>query len=73
MLMISETKLDAAFPINQFCNQGYSIVSRLDRNDKGGGMILFLNDGIITFPLDGYSFPVVFDALCIELKLRKKK
>ena len=68
ILMISETKLDATFPANQFFIQGYSTVYRLDRNDKGGGR----ND-IITFSLDRYSFPVSFEAFCIELNLRKKK
>ena len=44
-----------------------------DRNDKGGEIMLFVKDGIITFPLDRYSFPVGFEAFCIELNLRKKK
>ena len=71
--MISETKLEATFPENQFFIQGYSTVYRLDRNDKGGGIMLFVKDDIITFPLDRYSFPEGFEAFCIELNLRKKK
>ena len=35
--------------------------------------MLFVKDGIITFPLDRYSFPVGFETFCIELNLRKKK
>ena len=35
--------------------------------------MLFVKDGIIILPLDQYSFPVGFEAFCIELKLRKKK
>ena len=66
-------KLDAAFPANQFFIQGYSTVYRLDRNNKVGGIMLFVRDEIITFPLDQYSFPVGFEAFCIELNLRKKK
>ena len=73
VLMISETKLDATFPANQFFIQGYSTVHRLDRNDKGGGVMVFVKHDIITFPLDRYSFPVGFAAFCIELNLRKKK
>ena len=71
--MISETKLDATFPTNQFFIQGYSTVYRLDRYDKGGGIMLFVKDGIITFPSDQYSFPVEFEAFCTELNLRRKK
>ena len=38
-----------------------------------GRSMLFVKDGIITFPLDRYSFPVGFETFCIELNLRKKK
>ena len=59
--MISQTKLEATFPENQFFIQGYSTVYRLDRNNKGGGIMLFVKDDIITFPLDRYSFPEGFE------------
>ena len=51
ILMISETKLDATFPTNQLFIQRYSTVYKMDRNNKVGGIILFVKDGIITFPL----------------------
>ena len=35
--------------------------------------MLFVKDGIMTFPLEQYSFPVGFKSFCIELNLRKKK
>ena len=38
--MISETKLDQSFPTSQFLMNGFSAPIRLDRNDKGGGIIL---------------------------------
>ena len=52
ILMISETKLDLTFSTNQFFIQGYSTAHRMDRNDKGGEIMLFLKDDITTFPLD---------------------
>ena len=73
ILTKSETKLDITFPANQFFVQGCGTVYRLDQNDKGGRIMLFVKDGIITFPLDRYSFPKGFEAFCIELNLRKKK
>ena len=73
IFMISETKLDATFPTNQFFIQGCSTVYRMDRNHKDGGIMLFVKDGIITFPLDRYSFPVGFEAFYVELNLRRKK
>ena len=69
IFLINETKLDATFPANQFFIQGYSIVYRLDRNDKGRGIMLFVKDDFVTFSLDRYSFPVAFEAFCIELNL----
>ena len=35
---------------------GYSNVYRLDRNDKGGGIMLFVKDNLITFPVSGFCF-----------------
>ena len=50
--MITEKRLDATFPTNQFFIQVYSIVYRMDRNDKGREIMLFVNDGIITLCLE---------------------
>ena len=47
--MISETKLDATFPTNLFFIQEYLNVYRLDRNNKSGGIMVFVKDDIITF------------------------
>ena len=33
--MITKRKLDATFPTNQLFTQVYSVVYRMDRNDKG--------------------------------------
>ena len=73
ILMISETKSDLTFSTNQFFIQGYSTVHRMDRNDKGREIILFLKDDIITFPLERYSFPLGFEVFYRGLNLRKKK
>ena len=40
--MISETKLDENFPTSRFMINGFSAPFRLDRNDKGGGIILYI-------------------------------
>ena len=39
VLMISETKLDENFPVNQFMINGFSAPFSLDQNDKGFGFI----------------------------------
>ena len=44
--MISETKLEESFPTSQFTINGFSAPFRLDRNDKGGCIILYIRDDI---------------------------
>ena len=44
--MISDTKLDQSFPTTQFMINGFSAPFRLDRNDQGGGIILYIRDDI---------------------------
>ena len=39
ILMISETKIDASFPIGQFLLNVYSTSFRLDCNTHGGGIV----------------------------------
>ena len=46
ILMISETKIDASFPIGQFLLNGYSTPFRLDRNAHGGGILLYVREDI---------------------------
>ena len=69
--MISETKLDDSFPKGQFKIDGY-VCYRKDRNDKGGGIILFVREDIpskeITFDSD-----TNMEHMFIEINLRKKK
>ena len=73
ILLISETKIDSTFPTSQFLMSGYSNIYRLDRNDKGGGIMLFVKDNLITFPVGGFCFSGKIEIFCAELNLRKQK
>ena len=44
ILMISETKLDESFPLDQFLLDGYSVPFRFDRNWNGGGILLYIRE-----------------------------
>ena len=46
LLMISETKLDSSFQDAQFNPKSYLKSHRLDRNSKGGGIILYFREDI---------------------------
>ena len=42
ILVITETKADSAFLLNQFVTQGYAKPYRLDRNRNGGGVFVYV-------------------------------
>ena len=44
MFLISETKLNDSFPQGQFMIEGYHV--RIDRNDRGGGLLLYFREHI---------------------------
>ena len=46
ILMISETKIDASFPTRQFSFGGFSSPYRLDRDGYGGGILVYVREGI---------------------------
>ena len=73
IFLIRETKIDGTFPTSQFLMSNFSNVYRLDRNDKGGGIMLFVKDNLITFPVSGFCFLEKTDIFCVELNLRKQK
>ena len=64
--MIIETKLDDSFPTMQFNIEGY-YTFRLDRNEYGGVLPLYMRDGIPS------KFIPTIEGFFIELNLRKKK
>ena len=68
--MVSETKLDTTFPTNQFFIQGYSTVYRMDRNDKGGGIMLFFKDH---FSFRSVFFPNGLRGILHRVKSSKEK
>ena len=44
--LISETKLDDSFPLVQFRIEGFTTPYRYGRNDKGGGLLLYIKEDI---------------------------
>ena len=73
ILLICETKIDDSFPTDQFIIEGYSTIYRLDRNDRGGEIMLIVKDNLLTSRLDKYCFSDEIEIFCIELNLRKKQ
>ena len=58
VLVISETKLDDSFPAGQFKIPGFASPFRLDRNQNGGGIIVFVREDIPVKYLSSEDKPV---------------
>ena len=73
IFVVSETKIDESFPINQFLIDGFATPFRLDRKNGAGGTIIYIRDDIPCKELKNHNLPNNIEGLFIELTLRKKK
>ena len=72
VLLISETKLDSSFPVNQFLIDGFSPPYRLDRNADGGGIMLYVTEDIPSKPLSNNDVDSEIENIFVEINLRSK-
>ena len=72
IFLISESKLDNTFPINQFAIGGCKVF-RCDRNRSGGGLILYINDNIPYKPLSSHPMFSDLELMAFELHQSKRK
>ena len=70
VFLISETKLDASFPVNQFKKPGFSAPYRLDRNCYGGGLLLYVRNSI---PSKLLKFENHYEGFLVKINLKKKR
>ena len=73
MFLISETKLDSSFPSGKFVIKGYSTPFRLDRNQNGGGLLLYVREDIPCKILKEYTPEKPIENLFVEINLRSRK
>ena len=66
-----ETKLDDSFPAGQFKIPGYASYFRLDQNQDGGGISVFVREDIPVKFLSSEEKPI--EAFFFELNFHKKK
>ena len=69
--MISETKIDASFPIDKFLLNDYSTPFCLNCKAHGGGIPLYVREGISSKLLLVEENPI--EAFFVEINLRNKK
>lgn len=72
VFLVSETKLNPTFPDGQFFINGFSRPYRLDRSDRGGGVILFIREHIPSKIIE-LEFDPQIEGIAIEINLKKRK
>ena len=71
--MISKKKLNSSFPETQFYMKSYSKPYRLDGNNKGGGMILYVREGIASKLKNSSCNDHDKEYFLVKINLRKQK
>ena len=72
-LLVTESKLDGTFPPDQFQIEGFSRPIRLDRNRNGGGLIIFVRDGLTCKELKPRKLYPGLECTFLELRIRQCK
>ena len=72
ILVISETKIDNSFPENQFSIDGYNLPYCLDRNQDGGGLLVYFRSGIPSRKLIT-NLPENVEGIFFDMNIRNKK
>ena len=73
LLLITESKLDDTFPSDQFNIEGFSRPIRLDRNRNGGGLIIFVREGLTCKELKPRKLYPELECTFLELRIRQCK
>ena len=71
ILVIPETKLDESFPEGQFKIPGFTTPFRRDRNEFGGGILVFVREDIPSKVISKETLSI--EGMFIELNFRKKR
>ena len=73
ILLISETKLDSSFLVNQSLIDGFTPPYRLDRNANGGGIMLYVTEDIPSKLLSNNDQNIEIENILVEINLHSKK
>ena len=73
ILLITESKLDSAFPDNQFKIDGYYPPFRADRDKYGGGVIIYVRNDVPCKLLHNHTSTKFIEGIFLEINIRKFK
>ena len=71
--MISETKIDDSYATNQFIIQRYAAPLRLDRNSRGGGILIYVREDIPCKEFKCQKHSKDIECIYFEINLRNNK
>ena len=71
VLVILETKIDDSFSVGQFLIEGFCTPYRLDRNSKGGSILLYVREDTPSNLITVDTSPI--EKFYVELNLRNNK
>ena len=71
ILLVLETKINISFPSGQFIIPGFAPTDRFDRNNKGGGLLLYLREDIPSKIMLVFKLPI--EGFLIEVNVYRKK
>ena len=72
IILISETKIDDAFPTAQIFIKGFSAPYRQERNRTGGGLLLFVREDVPSRILNPKSETDI-ETLSVKINFRKRR
>ena len=72
-LVVAETKLDCSFTASQFTMEDFHKPYRYDLNKNGGGLLVYIREGIPVKELKAHRFPNDTECGVIEINVKKKK
>ena len=73
ILVITKTKSDSTFPLNEFATLGYLKPYRFDRNRNGGGVFIYVQEDIPSTELKIHNTPEDIESIFIKINLIKTK
>ena len=72
VLIIAETKIENTFPSSQFVIEGFMKPFRYDRNQNGGGLLIYVRERAPIKALTQYKAPNDLECGMIEINLKNK-
>ena len=73
IFIVSETKINDSYPSAQFQIDGFSPPYRFNRDENGGGLLIYIRSDIPSKELKNNLLPKNIEGLFIEINLRNKK